>query len=174
MRPVLDLQKSQKMTCECKYHETKARIKYTSFYSFKHAWANIDTKGTGYIQKDNIAKLLQQLTGPLQIKIYDDVHSLSNIRKACVISTDKNNSSTVYTSPKSPGIVSTKSTNHYSVGQEFSVHGLNKCLSTINPEETRKRRMEYNLIFKVSFYMKRMNKKSFLFLFSLIQRLRKF
>lgn len=63
----------------------------------------------------------------------------------------KNNSTSVYTSPKSPGLTSMGSAYHSNT-QLFNVHEVNKCLSKMNVEEIRQRRMEYNLIFKVKVY----------------------
>ncbi|KAG2183342.1 hypothetical protein INT43_006347, partial [Umbelopsis isabellina] len=46
---------------------------------FKHAWAEVDPKGTGFISKDQIAALLKNLHGRLSLNIYDEPFSLQNL-----------------------------------------------------------------------------------------------
>jgi hypothetical protein len=113
---------------------------------FKNAWADIDTKGTGYIQKEDVAKLLRNLTGRFKFRIYDDNHSIANIMKAG--RKPKGTEKIIHSSnasPKSPGQYSTQS--KYINNTEVNVAAINKCLAKMDVREIQKRRMEYNLYY---------------------------
>lgn len=121
-------------------------------FRFKHAWADIDTKGTGYIQKEDVAKLLRKLTGRFQFNIYDDSLSIANITNCSkkLKGTEKPLSSN--TSPKSPGGKSGYSSGYSNAVLDIDIKEINKCLSKMDIEETRRRRLEYNLYFKVTYH----------------------
>lgn len=139
---------------------------------FKHAWADIDTKGTGYIQKEDVAKLLRKFTGRFSFRIYDDQHCVDNILRHGYQSSDKHRSSyTKSPSAKSPGMRSpgkspgkspNKSLNKSSPAvksghsslppgeHDINVQEINRLLSKMDVDQIRKRRLEYNLYYKVS------------------------
>jgi hypothetical protein len=85
------------------------------------------------------------LTGRFQFKIYDDAQSVSSRRP---IGTEKPLSSSIYASPKSPGSPYSSNGESRGIG-EINVHEINRCLSRMDVDEVRKRRIEYNLYFKV-------------------------
>lgn len=117
---------------------------------FKYAWADIDTKGTGYIQKEDVAKFLRKLTGKFQLRIYDDINSVPNIIKASRLHPDRHNSTSMYASPKSPSEKSPGEMSKRSdTSHEFNTYEINRNLSKMDIQEVRKRRMEYNLYYKV-------------------------
>lgn len=133
---------------------------------FKHAWADIDTKGTGYIQKEDVAKLLRKFTGRFSFRIYDDQHSVDNILRHGYQSFDKHRSS-YSKSPgaKSPGMKSpNKSLNKSSPAAksghssqppgeyDINVPEINKLLGKMDVDQIRKRRLEYNLYYKVGLF----------------------
>ncbi|KAI7900056.1 Ion transport protein-domain-containing protein [Cokeromyces recurvatus] len=128
-------------------YETRTRftkITKADLRMFKQAWAEIDPDGTGYIQKEDISKLLRKLTGRFRFRIYDDIHSIDNIIKASKISADKLYSYSAHASPKSPETTS----NYTGKQQDINLKEINKCLNKMDKEEVRKRRMEYNLYYK--------------------------
>ncbi|RCH95425.1 hypothetical protein CU098_003574, partial [Rhizopus stolonifer] len=134
-------------------YETRTRftqITKTDLRMFKHAWADIDAKGTGYIQKDDVAKLLRKFTGRFRFRIYDEDMSLDNIMKAAKLGIPNEKQihplDSAQASPKSPGGKSGYSS--ALAEQEFNIHEMNRCLSKMNKEEVRKRRMEYNIYYK--------------------------
>ncbi|CEP11360.1 hypothetical protein [Parasitella parasitica] len=158
-------------------YETRTRftnITKADLRMFKHAWADIDTKGTGYIQKEDVAKLLRKFTGRFRFRIYDDQHTVDNILKASHQSFDKHLSSfTKSPSAKSPSAKSpgAKSPGAKSLGrspnkskkspgaksghssqpaeaQPINVYEINRCLGKMDVEQVRKNRLEYNLYFK--------------------------
>lgn len=121
---------------------------------FKHAWADIDTRGTGYIQKEDVAKLLRNLTGRFKFRIYDDVFSVSNILKAGrkPKSTEKVAIASATASPKSPSGYqpspqSNYKNNYNGDDSDINVNAINRLLSKLNVNEARKRRMEYNIYY---------------------------
>lgn len=118
-------------------------------YRFKHAWAEIDTNGTGYIQKEDVANLLHKFTGRFQFRIYDETQSVSNIIKHIKLDTQKRPSCSVIQSRKTPP---GKRSDYASPPENYDVnlHEINKCLGKMDREEVRRRRLEYNLYFKVS------------------------
>ena len=87
---------------------------------FKNAWASIDAKGTGYIPSESLTKLITQLSGRFDMRVYDKKFSVTNLRRACE-----------YKLPLYP--------------QEMDISRLNKELSKLPIPDTRKRRqaMDY-------------------------------
>ncbi|CAO3640711.1 unnamed protein product [Mucor fragilis] len=154
-------------------YETRTRftnITKADLRMFKHAWADIDTKGTGYIQKEDVAKLLRKFTGRFSFRIYDDQHCVDNILRHGYQSSDKHRSSyTKSPSAKSPGMRSpgkspgkspNKSLNKSSPAvksghsslppgeHDINVQEINRLLSKMDVDQIRKRRLEYNLYYK--------------------------
>ncbi|KAI8381166.1 Ion transport protein-domain-containing protein [Radiomyces spectabilis] len=126
-------------------YETRSRftlITKQDLRKFKYAWAEVDPKATGFIQKSDIAKFLRHLKGRFQLRIYDDIHSIRNLQKL-----------------SKTGAV----TNHQrgSLNEKFSMTGshpntadfyynfteVNKCLSFMDSNELQKRRKLYNLTY---------------------------
>ncbi|CAO3641997.1 unnamed protein product [Mucor hiemalis] len=139
-------------------YETRTRftnITKADLRVFKHAWADIDTRGTGYIQKEDVAKLLRNLTGRFRFRIYDNAQSVSNIIKAGrkPKGTEKVILPSATASPKSPSGLQPSPQSNYKKNysgddSEINVNAINRCLSKMNVSEVQKRRMEYNIYFK--------------------------
>ncbi|KAI8378680.1 Ion transport protein-domain-containing protein [Choanephora cucurbitarum] len=134
-------------------YETRTRftqITKTDLRMFKHAWADIDTRASGYIQKEDVAKLLGKLTGQFDCRIYDESMSIENIHK--IIKQGRTNESNIHplnsahASPKSPGGKSMGSGEN--IEHEFNLVELNRHLDKMDCEEVRKRRIEYNILYK--------------------------
>ncbi|KAI8378320.1 Ion transport protein-domain-containing protein [Blakeslea trispora] len=128
-------------------YETRTRftqITKADLRMFKHAWADIDTRASGYIQKEDVAKLLGKLTGQFHCRIYDESMSIENISK--IIKQGKANESNLpvlssaHASPKSPG--------GENIEHEYNLSELNRHLDKMDHEEVRKRRIEYNILYK--------------------------
>lgn len=68
--------------------------------------------------------------------------------KASKANMDLKNQSDLHSSPKSPGLTSMGSAYHSNM-QLYNAYEVNKCLSKMDAEEVRRRRTEYNLVFKV-------------------------
>ncbi|KAI8075574.1 Ion transport protein-domain-containing protein [Thamnidium elegans] len=122
-------------------YETRTRftnITKADLRMFKQAWADIDINGTGYIQKESLAKLLRKLTGRFQFKIYDESLSIPNIKNPSI-----QLKSTAKPIPNDRGLVRYRPEDY-----EIDIKELNNCLSKMDMEEVRKRRFEYNLYFK--------------------------
>ncbi|OAD00432.1 hypothetical protein MUCCIDRAFT_113913 [Mucor lusitanicus CBS 277.49] len=142
-------------------YETRTRftnITKADLRMFKHAWADIDTKGTGYIQKEDVAKLLRKFTGRFSFRIYDDQHRVDNIIRHGFQSFDKQRSSyTKSPSAKSPAMKSPgKSSPAVKSGHssltpgeyDINVQEINRLLGKMDVDQVRKRRLEYNLYYK--------------------------
>jgi hypothetical protein len=50
---------------------------------FKEAWAVVDPDGTGYIQKDSLSKLLRELSGVFEMRIYDGDFTVKRLIDDC-------------------------------------------------------------------------------------------
>ncbi|KAG0747200.1 hypothetical protein G6F57_006621 [Rhizopus arrhizus] len=124
-------------------YETRTRftsVTKSDLRMFKHAWANLDPRGTGYIRKEDVAKLLRELSGCFRFRIYDDVLGIDNLkRQAGMVQT-----------PLPSTSVSPITYKEKNVQEELSINinEINKCLDQMDTEETRRRRFEYNLLVK--------------------------
>ena len=92
---------------------------------FKQAWATFDPDGTGYISKEAFPKLLGELSGIFEMRIYDGEHSVNQILEACRVETRGDDT---------PGVM-----------QGINIAALNKAISTINVTEIRRRRQRLNI-----------------------------
>lgn len=130
--------------------------------------------------------MLRKFTGRFRFRIYDDQHTVDNIRKSSHQNPDKNHSSNIRSpsakspgakspnkspnksSNKSPGKSPNKSSNKSPAAksgyssqlpedQEINVQEINRCLSKMDVEEVRKRRLEYNLYYKVNILWNALN-----------------
>ncbi|KAI8338655.1 Ion transport protein-domain-containing protein [Chlamydoabsidia padenii] len=112
-------------------YETRSRftlITKDDLRKFKYAWAEVDPNGTGFIQKEQVAKFLRHLTGRFEISIYDSAYSLSNLQKLSQQGSNDNekfDQQSVY----------------YNYGR------VNQCLSKMDPVTLEQRRKRYNLIY---------------------------
>lgn len=152
MRQEPGLRISQKPISECKsiLIVDGFGLSHHLSFRFKHAWADIDTQGTGYIQKEDVAKLLRKMTGRFTFKIYDDSFSIENLTKVGRKSKSGEKNISASASPKSPGTKSGYSSGYSNAVLDVDIKAINKCLSKLDVETTRKKRLEYNLYYKVT------------------------
>ncbi|KAL9633351.1 MAG: hypothetical protein Q9204_003437 [Flavoplaca sp. TL-2023a] len=97
---------------------------------FKQAWATYDPEGTGFISKEKFPRLLGELSGVFEMRIYDGDHSVGSILADCKFDTRG-----MERIP--PGIV-----------EGIDLDALNRRLATINIPEIRRRRRRMELFFQ--------------------------
>ena len=93
---------------------------------FKQAWATFDPDGTGYISKEAFPKLLGELSGIFEMRIYDGEHTVQQILEDCKVD--------VRSGEAPPGVV-----------HGIDLARLNQRLSTIDKDEIRRRRERLNI-----------------------------
>lgn len=96
---------------------------------FKQAWCDFDPRGTGFISKDDFPRLLGELSGVFQMRIYDGDFTVRNLIEDCQVQ---------------PGDPLSKSRR---VVEGIDLDKLNERLSLINVEEIRARRIRVNLFY---------------------------
>ncbi|KAI4117180.1 MAG: hypothetical protein LQ345_002531 [Seirophora villosa] len=97
---------------------------------FKEAWATYDPEGTGYISKEKFPRLLGELSGVFEMRIYDGDHSVRSIVADCKVDTRGMDA-------PPPGVV-----------QGVDLDALNRRLATIDVPEIRRRRKKLELFFQ--------------------------
>jgi hypothetical protein len=100
---------------------------------FKQAWATLDPEGTGFISKEQFPRLLGELSGVFEMRIYPPEHSVKRILED------------VQAQPTSGRIISIASS---SSATGVNLKTLNKRLAVIDSEAVRKARARYNLFFE--------------------------
>lgn len=100
---------------------------------FKQAWATLDPEGTGFITKEQFPRLLGELSGVFEMRIYPQEHSVRRILED------------IQSQPTSGRITSMSATSGPS---GVNVKALNKRLAQIDPEEIQRSRARYNLFFE--------------------------
>ncbi|KUJ20384.1 BcCCH1, calcium channel protein [Mollisia scopiformis] len=100
---------------------------------FKQAWATLDPEGTGFISKEQFPRLLGELSGVFEMRIYPHEHSVRRILED------------IQSEPTSGRIVSMAST---SAAPTVNLKSLNKRLAEIDPVAIRLARARYNLFFE--------------------------
>ena len=100
---------------------------------FKQAWATLDPEGTGFISKEAFPRLLGELSGVFEMRIYSQENSVRRILED------------IQTEPTSGRVTSIAST---SAATGVNLKALNKRLSKINANEVRRSRARYNLFFE--------------------------
>ncbi|KAG0175172.1 calcium channel protein [Apophysomyces sp. BC1021] len=116
-------------------YETRTRftlIAKSDLRRFKHAWAEVDPFGTGYIQKKDVAKFLHHLHGRLRLSIYDEIHSIRHLRKLGLKEAVGKNATVKEKGLTQPTL-------------KYNMENVERCLAKINPNELQRRRKEYNL-----------------------------
>jgi len=101
---------------------------------FKQAWATLDPEGTGYITKDQFPRLLGELSGVFEMRIYPHEHSVRRILED--IQPEQN----------SGRVMSMSSTSAAVTG--VNVRALNKRLTQIDAQAIQRSRARYNLFFE--------------------------
>lgn len=100
---------------------------------FKQAWATLDPEGTGFITKEQFPRLLGELSGVFEMRIYKHKDSVRRILEE------------VQTEPASGRIRSMVSLSGTS-GVDLAA--LNKRIDMIDQEQVRKARVRHNLFFE--------------------------
>lgn len=100
---------------------------------FKQAWATLDPEGTGFITKEQFPRLLGELSGVFQMRIYSHENSVRSILEDIQGGPTSGRISSMAASGGSSGI---------------NLKALNKRLAMIDPQEVRIARARYNLFFE--------------------------
>jgi hypothetical protein len=101
---------------------------------FKQAWATLDPEGTGYITKEDFPRLLGELSGVFEMRIYSHENSVRAILED------------IQAQPTSGRISALAGGSGSSSGVDLKL--LNKRLNQIDPEQVRRARQRYNLFFE--------------------------
>ncbi|KAL3427803.1 calcium channel subunit cch1 [Phlyctema vagabunda] len=100
---------------------------------FKQAWATLDPDGTGYISKEAFPRLLGELSGVFEMRIYDHEHSVRRILED------------VQSQPSNGRIHSIAST---SAATGVDIKALNERLAKIDARAVQRSRARYNLFYQ--------------------------
>ena len=100
---------------------------------FKQAWATLDPEGTGFISKEQFPRLLGELSGVFEMRIYKQDDSVRRILED------------IQSQPTGGRITSMSSA---SAATGVNLKALNKRLAEIDAKEVRKARARYNLFFE--------------------------
>ena len=100
---------------------------------FKQAWATLDPEGTGFISKEQFPRLLGELSGVFEMRIYGQENSVRRILED------------IQAVPTGGRITSMNSA---SATTGVNLKALNKRLAQIDPVEVRRSRARYNLFFE--------------------------
>ncbi|XMA11365.1 hypothetical protein WAI453_004156 [Rhynchosporium graminicola] len=101
---------------------------------FKQAWATLDPEGTGYITKDQFPRLLGELSGVFEMRIYPHEHSVRRILED------------IQPEPTSGRVMSISSTSAAVTG--VSLRALNSRLNQIDAKAIQRSRTRYNLFYE--------------------------
>ncbi|KAH6685212.1 calcium-channel protein cch1 [Plectosphaerella plurivora] len=101
---------------------------------FKEAWRSVDPAGTGFISKEAFPRLLGELSGVFQMRIYDPEDSVSRILED------------VRNEPPTSRHASIATTSAAYAG--LDLNRLNRRIAEIDPIKVRERRRRFNLFFE--------------------------
>ena len=108
---------------------TLSRVSREETRRFKQAWATFDPEGTGFISKEAFPRLLGELSGLFEMRIYDGDHTVGVILEQCKVDTRGADSPA--------GVV-----------HGVNLAALNRAISTLNVAEVRRRRAQLNLFYE--------------------------
>lgn len=100
---------------------------------FKQAWAEFDPNGTGYISREAFPRLLGELSGIFEMRIYDGDFTVGRIIEECGVSSRRESNLPV------PGREPTS---------EIDLVRLNQCLARMPIQEIRRRRQRMNTFYE--------------------------
>ncbi|KAH7080347.1 calcium-channel protein CCH1 [Paraphoma chrysanthemicola] len=100
---------------------------------FKQAWAEFDPNGTGFITREQFPRLLGELSGIFEMRIYDGDFTVGRLIEQC--STAPRRTSNLPVPGREPV-------------QEIDIISLNRCLSDLPIAEIRRRRSRMNTFFE--------------------------
>ncbi|KAL8666517.1 MAG: hypothetical protein Q9202_001315 [Teloschistes flavicans] len=97
---------------------------------FKEAWATYDPEGAGYISKEKFPRLLGELSGVFEMRIYDGDHTVRRILDDCKVDVQRMDH-------PPPGVI-----------EGVNIAKLNQRLASIDVPEIRRRRKVMELFFQ--------------------------
>jgi hypothetical protein len=103
---------------------------------FKEAWRSVDPSGTGFISKESFPRLLGELSGVFEMRIYDQDDSVRTILEDIRGSNDG-------ASIRHASIVSSS---QFQTGVDLKK--LNERLALIDVDKVRERRRRFNIFFE--------------------------
>ncbi|KAK5100599.1 calcium channel protein [Lithohypha guttulata] len=106
-----------------------AKVSREEIRRFKQAWAEFDPKGTGYISKEAFPRLLGELSGVFQMRIYDGDFTVRNLIEDCSVE---------------PGEINTSKR----VVAGIDLEKLNSRLNQIPVQEIRARRVQMEIFYQ--------------------------
>ncbi|KAH0551448.1 hypothetical protein GP486_007337 [Trichoglossum hirsutum] len=101
---------------------------------FKQAWATFDPEGTGFITKEAFPRLLGELSGAFEMRIYDGEFTVGRILEDCRVDPA---TAARRNTDSAPGIV-----------DGVNLVALRRRLSQIPVHEIRRRRKKFNIFFE--------------------------
>ncbi|PSR81620.1 calcium-channel protein cch1 [Coniella lustricola] len=116
-------------------HSGSAAVDRDEMRRFKEAWRSVDPRGTGYISKEAFPRLLGELSGVFEMRIYQHENSVHQIME----DVRNENPGTRHAS------ISTVATNAYG---GISIDRLNQRLDQIDVVTVRERRRKYNIFYE--------------------------
>ncbi|KAJ4367384.1 calcium channel protein [Neocucurbitaria cava] len=100
---------------------------------FKQAWAEFDPNGSGYISRDAFPRLLGELSGIFEMRIYDGDFTVGRLIEECGVTSRRESNLPV------PGREPTP---------EIDLVKLNRCLAELPVAEIRRRRQRMNTFYE--------------------------
>ncbi|KAL6706496.1 calcium channel protein [Coniothyrium glycines] len=100
---------------------------------FKQAWAEFDPNGTGYISRDVFPRLLGELSGIFEMRIYDGDFTVGRLIETCTVNTRRESNLPVSGREPTPDI---------------DLDLLNRCLAELPVKEIRRRRQRMNTFYE--------------------------
>ncbi|KAF2869719.1 calcium-channel protein CCH1 [Massariosphaeria phaeospora] len=100
---------------------------------FKQAWAEFDPNGTGYISKDVFPRLLGELSGIFEMRIYDGDFTVGRLIEECCPAERRGSGLPVQSHEPTP---------------EVDLARLNQCLAVLPIDEIRRRRTRMNTFYE--------------------------
>ncbi|KAI9598651.1 Ion transport protein-domain-containing protein [Syncephalis fuscata] len=109
-----------------------AYITRADLRGFKKVWVEYDPKATGYIPARVLPSFLRSLTGRFSVRIYDDAHDVTNLRRRAI------------KGQRGPGGGNT----FIAEAVRVDVQRLNRSLAAMDVVQVRARRRRYNLVYQ--------------------------
>lgn len=101
---------------------------------FKEAWRTVDPRGTGYISKDTFPRLLSELSGVFEMRIYTHENSVRQILEDIRDTQPMSRHASISTS--------------VALNSNVDIKSLNRRLNEIDVLTVRERRRRYNLFYE--------------------------
>lgn len=115
-------------------HSGSAAVDRDEMRRFKEAWRSVDPRGTGYISKDAFPRLLGELSGVFEMRIYTPENSVRQILEDI--------SQTAIAPSRHTSISTAAQLN------SVNVNSLNRRLEEIDVLAVRERRRKYNIFYE--------------------------